>query len=97
MLRRTFAHFAAVVGDSPDQCIRYCFEEGAEPLWPSERHVPLPKDIPPCPHCSTPRRFEFQVHIFNNLQQQCQHKFCTAMLLPAGNADSSVISTCYTS
>lgn len=58
---RTFAHFAAVVGDSPDQVIRYCFEEGAEPLWPSERHVPLPKDIPPCPHCRTPRHFEFQI------------------------------------
>ncbi len=58
---RQFAHFAAVVAEAPGQCLRYCFDEGAQPLWPSCKHIPTPEDIPPCPHCGTPRRFEFQV------------------------------------
>ncbi|DBA70262.1 TPA: hypothetical protein ACH3X2_012163 [Trebouxia sp. C0005] len=58
---RQFAHFAAVVAEAPGQCLRYCFDEGAAPLWPSCKHLPTPEDIPPCPHCGTPRRFEFQV------------------------------------
>ena len=58
---RCFAQFAAVVATAPEQCVRYCFDEGAEPLWPSTRQVPQPQDIPPCPHCGTPRRFELQV------------------------------------
>ncbi len=58
---RQFAHFAAVVAEAPGQCLRYCFDEGAEPLWPSCKHIPTPQDIPPCQHCGTPRRFEFQV------------------------------------
>lgn len=58
---RHFAHFAAVVAEAPGQCLRYCFDEGAEPLWPSPQHTPTPQDIPPCQHCGTSRRFEFQV------------------------------------
>ena len=58
---RHFAHFAAVVAEAPGQCLRYCFDEGAEPLWSSPQHTPTPQDIPPCQHCGTSRRFEFQV------------------------------------
>ena len=61
---RHFAHFAAVVAEAPGQCLRYCFDEGAEPLWPSRHNIPTPQDIPDCQHCGTPRRFEFQVKLF---------------------------------
>ena len=57
---RHFAHFAAIVAEAPGQCLRYCFDEGAAPLWPSRQPVPIPQDIPACPHCGTSRRFEFQ-------------------------------------
>ena len=55
----------------PTQVIRYCFEEGAEPLWPSVTRAP-PRDdttVPPCKRCSAPRAFEFQVlpQIINHL------------------------------
>lgn len=43
------------------QVLRYCFQEGAEPLWPSPSPVPRDSDIPPCQHCGSKRRFEFQV------------------------------------
>ncbi|KAL3160090.1 hypothetical protein ABBQ32_010870 [Trebouxia sp. C0010 RCD-2024] len=58
---RHFAHFAAVVAEAPGQCLRYCFDEGAEPLWPSRHHTPVPQDIPACQYCGSARRFEFQV------------------------------------
>ncbi len=32
-----------------------------EPLWVCEQGKPGPQDIPPCPHCATPRTCEFQV------------------------------------
>lgn len=60
-VRRHFAHFAAVVAEAPGQCLRYCFDEGAEPLWPSRHHTPVPQDIPACQYCGSARRFEFQV------------------------------------
>lgn len=44
------------------QVLRYCFQEGAEPLWPSPHPVPKETEIPPCQHCSGSRRFEFQAH-----------------------------------
>lgn len=46
------------------QVLRYNFEDGAEPLWPNASPVPAPEDIPPCPHCSSPRKFEFEVIIY---------------------------------
>lgn len=46
---------------APEQVVRYCFQAGARPLWPSPHGVPKPEQIPPCPHCKQPRRFEFQV------------------------------------
>ncbi|KAL3158392.1 hypothetical protein ABBQ38_010629 [Trebouxia sp. C0009 RCD-2024] len=58
---RHFAHFAAVVAEAPGQCLRYCFDEGAQPLWPSRHHTPTPQDIPACQYCGSARRFEFQV------------------------------------
>ena len=55
----------------PTQVIRYCFDEGADVLWPSVTRAP-PRDeksVPPCPRCSAPRAFEFQVlpQIINHL------------------------------
>lgn len=59
--QQTFAAFQARTGRAPEQCLRYCFQPGAAPLWPSHINTPKPTDIPPCPHCGTARRFEFQV------------------------------------
>ena len=56
-----FAAFAARVARRPQQVVRYCFEEGARPLWPSRECMPNAADVPPCPYCGAPRRFEFQV------------------------------------
>jgi len=56
-----FATFAARVARRPQQVLRYCFEEGARPLWPGVECVPRAADVPPCPLCGAPRRFEFQV------------------------------------
>ncbi|KAF8071111.1 PDCD2 [Scenedesmus sp. PABB004] len=53
--------FQARTALAPEQCLRYCFQPGAAPLWPSHECVPAPGDIPPCPHCGAARRFEFQV------------------------------------
>ena len=55
----------------PTQVIRYCFEAGADALWPSVTRAP-PRDektVPPCPRCFAPRAFEFQVlpQIINHL------------------------------
>lgn len=61
---RHFAHFAAVIAEAPGQCLRYCFDEGAEPLWPSRVNIPTSQDIPACQHCGSARRFEFQVMVF---------------------------------
>lgn len=60
---RHFAHFAAVIAEAPGQCLRYCFDEGAEPLWPSRTNIPTLQEIPACQHCGSNRRFEFQVRM----------------------------------
>jgi len=59
--QKHFAEFAARVSWDPEQVLRYSFQEGAEPLWPSPSPVPSDSDIPPCQNCSARRRFEFQV------------------------------------
>ncbi|KAK9819849.1 hypothetical protein WJX72_003204 [[Myrmecia] bisecta] len=59
--RKHFAHFAAVVAREPEQVLRYCVEEGAQPLWPNPAPIPMPADIPACERCGAPRRFEFEV------------------------------------
>lgn len=59
--RQQFAHFQAVLQGEPGQVLRYCFEAGAQPLWPSTLNLPRPADIPCCERCGAPRRFEFQV------------------------------------
>lgn len=56
-----FASFQAQVGKEPSQCLRYCFDPAAKPLWPSRKNVPGPADIPNCERCGAPRQFEFQV------------------------------------
>ncbi|GAB4823697.1 hypothetical protein N2152v2_010743 [Parachlorella kessleri] len=69
--QRHFAAFSARVGREPSQCLRYCFEPGASPLWPSLKRVPGPGDVPPCERCGAERRFEFQVmpQLLNYLDQ----------------------------
>ncbi|KIZ05218.1 Programmed cell death protein 2 [Monoraphidium neglectum] len=53
--------FQARCARAPEQCLRYCFQAGAAPLWPSRSRRPKAGDIPPCPHCGRARQFEFQV------------------------------------
>uniref|UniRef100_A0A7S0RG65 Programmed cell death protein 2 C-terminal domain-containing protein n=1 Tax=Chlamydomonas leiostraca TaxID=1034604 RepID=A0A7S0RG65_9CHLO len=69
--RRHFAMFQARVECAPEQCIRYCFQDGAGPLWPSPSNLPSPNDIPACPRCGKARKFEFQVmpQLLNHLGQ----------------------------
>ena len=45
------------------QVLRYCFDEGARPLWPSVSYAPehTSATVPPCARCGAARRFEFQV------------------------------------
>jgi pre-rRNA-processing protein TSR4 len=38
--QRHFAAFQARVGKEPAQCLRYCFDAGATPLWPSSKNIP---------------------------------------------------------
>ncbi|KAL6774401.1 hypothetical protein ACKKBG_A24860 [Auxenochlorella protothecoides x Auxenochlorella symbiontica] len=59
--QRDFAAFSARIASEPAQCLRYCFEPGARPLWPCRKQTPGEQDIPPCSRCGAPRRFEFQV------------------------------------
>lgn len=59
--QRHFASFAARIAHEPAQCLRYCFNPGAHPIWPSCHNIPGPADIPPCQQCGSERRFEFQV------------------------------------
>eukprot|EP00798_Chlamydomonas_sp_ICE-L_P016411 gene16409-22620_t len=58
---RHFVLFQAKTGAAPDQCLRYCFEAGASPLWPSPHNIPASNAILPCGLCGKPRQFEFQV------------------------------------
>jgi hypothetical protein len=43
------------VSREPAQCLRYCFEDGEEPLWPSRQPAPKPDSIPPCTRCGAAR------------------------------------------
>lgn len=52
-------NFQAVTSVHSGQVLRYCIDEGAQPLW--GRSTPRPGDIPPCSRCGAPRRFEFQI------------------------------------
>lgn len=54
-----WASFQSRLARAPTQCVRYCREDGAAPLWPTQRD--LPPSVPPCPLCDGPRRFEFQI------------------------------------
>jgi hypothetical protein len=55
--------FQARAARAPEQCLRYCFQAGAAPLWPSHTHRPSPGAVPACPHCGAERQFEFQVRL----------------------------------
>ena len=52
-------HFQAVTSTHSGQVLRYCIDEGAQPLW--GRATPRPTAVPPCSRCGAPRRFEFQI------------------------------------
>ena len=58
--QQDFAYFTTRMARAPEQCIRYCFDEGAQPLWPSSQGR-APRNIPPCNRCGAPRRFEYQL------------------------------------
>ncbi len=58
--QKHFATFATRIAAAPDQVVRYCFEDGAQPLTPNIEPAP-PLEVPPCGACGGPRRFEFQV------------------------------------
>ncbi|KAG2454853.1 hypothetical protein HYH02_000685 [Chlamydomonas schloesseri] len=59
--QRCFVDFQARVSWAPEQVIRYCFQDGAQPLWPAPHCRPKPGDIPPCSRCGAARKPEFQV------------------------------------
>jgi hypothetical protein len=43
------------VSREPAQCLRYCFEDGEEPLWPARQPAPEQGSIPPCARCGAAR------------------------------------------
>lgn len=56
-----------------DQILRYAriqADQQYEPLWVSDSRKPTADDIKPCPHCNSPRTFEFQImpQLINHLQ-----------------------------
>lgn len=53
---KVFRNFHTRVAHYPRQCVRYC--PGGNPLPFSADPIP---EIPPCPTCSNPRRFELQL------------------------------------
>lgn len=53
--------FQARIAAAPGQVVRYCRQQGAQPLWPQLAPVPSADDIPCCSRCGAPRQFEFQV------------------------------------
>jgi len=55
-----FAYFTTRMARAPAQCVRYCFEPAAEPLWPSSAGR-APREVPPCALCGAPRQFEYQL------------------------------------
>jgi pre-rRNA-processing protein TSR4 len=59
--KRHFASFAARIAGAPSQILRYCFEDGSAPIWPSPHGIPKPDHIPPCEYCGAARKFEFQI------------------------------------
>ncbi|KAG2440099.1 hypothetical protein HXX76_004213 [Chlamydomonas incerta] len=59
--QRCFVDFQARVSWAPEQVIRYCFQDGAQPLWPAPHCRPKPGDIPACSRCGAARKPEFQV------------------------------------
>lgn len=48
---------------APEQVIRYCFQDGAQPLWPAPHCRPKPGDVPACSRCGAARKPEFQVRL----------------------------------
>ena len=75
----------------PTQVIRYCFEAGADALWPSVTRAP-PRDektVPPCPRCAAPRAFEFQV-----LPQVINHLDVDSELASAVDFGTMAVYTC---
>ena len=75
----------------PEQVVRYCFDEGAKPLWPSVSDAPehTDKTVPPCPRCGAARRFEFQV-----LPQIINHLNVDSELASAVDFGSIAVYTC---
>lgn len=55
------ATFHVMLKSDPDQVLRYCYDDGAKPLWPSVTHAPSEDNIPCCERCGAPRKFEFQI------------------------------------
>lgn len=41
---------------APGQCLRYCYEPGARPLWLSQKGAPDVSAVPDCEHCGAKRR-----------------------------------------
>lgn len=58
---KAFASFCGRVQRHPGQCLRYCFDTRAQPLWPFVNNPPSWRDVPPCHLCGSRRVFEFQV------------------------------------
>ena len=74
-----------------EQVVRYCFEPGAKPLWPSITHAPAhsPRSVPPCQRCGAARQFEFQV-----LPQIINHLGVDSELASAVDFGSIAVYTC---
>ena len=58
-LGKMYTKFQKATKLSPDQVIRY--QRSGEPLWISDKDIPVSKDIPDCEFCGAPRIFEFQI------------------------------------
>ncbi|XP_022695391.1 programmed cell death protein 2-like [Varroa jacobsoni] len=54
---KAYKRFKKIVDHYPEQIIRYC--KAGKPLWVSSQD--LPKQVPSCELCGSPRIFEFQV------------------------------------
>lgn len=74
--RLSLQAFQARTALAPEQCLRYCFQPGATPLWPSASRLPAAGDIPLCPHCGAQRRFEFQVSLEVSSLEDCDLLVC---------------------
>lgn len=58
-LGKMYTKFQKATKFSPDQVIRY--QRSGDPLWISDKDIPVSKDIPDCELCGAPRIFEFQI------------------------------------